>query len=161
MATPLGTLSSHPISSYVAYTTFVLYHVIHQSHTFSAVRLLCIPAYLHIFPCLTVSHPSSAFTSTSSNRLLILDNPHVYFSLLTVEPEPWSSEQDHYITDTEQDNNQTGIALSWHNTERGCQAVHSSPPVRSRQEHCIDRFDNVPTPKVLGLAARRWLEWYF
>ena len=164
IVTPLGTLSSHPISSSVVYSTFVPYHVIHQSHTFSAVRLLCIPAYLHIFPCLTVSHPSSAFTSTSSNRLPILDNPHVhvyFISLFTAEPEPWSSEQDDNITVTEQDNNQTRIALSGRNTERGCQALHSSPPVGSRQEHCIDRFNTVPTPKVLGLAARRWIEWYF
>ena len=144
-------------------------HVIHQSHTFSAVRLLCIPAYLHIFPCLTVSHTSSAFASTCANRLPILDNPHahVYFtSLLTAEPEPWSSEQDDYITGTEQDNNQTGIALWGHNTERGCQAVHSPPPVGSWQEHYIDRFDTVLTPRVLGLAARRWfgvafLKWIF
>ena len=161
MVTLLGTLSIHPISSYVAYTTFVAlscYSPVPHILCSETSLHTCIPSRIPLSHCKSAS---SAFTNTCANRLPTLDNPHthVYFtSLLTAEPEPWSSEQDDYITGTEQDNNPTGIALWGHNTERGCQAVHSPPPVGPWQEHYIDRFDTVPTPNLLGPAARRWIE---
>ena len=121
MVTPLGTLSSHPISSYVAYTTFVPLSCYSPVPHCSETSLhTCIPSRI---PLSHSKSPLLCFHSTSSNRLPFLDSPHtpVYFtSLLIAEPEPWPPEQDDYITGTEQDNNQTAIALWGHNTERGC-----------------------------------------
>ena len=107
--------------------------------------------------CFTVSHPSSAFTTTYSHKLSVVDNSyaHVHFtSLLTAEPEPWPSEQDVYITGTEQDNDETGIAVLQPNAGRRCQAVHALPPVGHQWQHYIDRFDTEGTTPVLGLASR-------
>ena len=131
------------------------------SVSFSARRLpngirIC---FTFIYFCFTVRHPCSAFTTTCSHQLPVVDNSYaqVYLtSLLTAEPQPWPSEQDVYITGTEQDNNETGIAglQQWLKTGRRCQAVHALPPVGSQQQHYIDRFDTGCARPVLGQASR-------
>ena len=87
----------------------------------------------------------------------ISDSCHSFTSLLTAEPEPWLSEQDVYITGTEQDNDETGITALQPNTGRRCQAVHALPHDGHLWQHYIDWFDTEGTTPVLGLATR-WIK---
>ena len=157
MILPLDTLllTVDPFK-YIMFLLTSLFPLSHSFHTFSAVGQFLMSIYVDL--CLILYTPVLTKYLIYNYVIQMLMCTH-FTSLLTAEPEPWPSEKDDFITSPEQVNGEASFVLFEHNTGRGCQAVHSPPPVGPQHQHYIDWFVTIPTQTVLGVAARRWRVW--